>query len=178
MRRLAILPARLADAPAAIILAIAAYFVLVWGFEALNMLASPAYGLDDVWRSQFVFAIGRLFTLSPIGLIKLAAFFATLKLAAALACLGYIVARIRAWPARVHSDVLEAGLMLVVAISILAVGPAVWSQNVELVREHTIQLVLAGIAVALCLTERRRERPQAAAAAAPFKIPAWFTPWR
>ena len=52
-------------AATAIILAIAVYFVLVWGFEALRMLSSPAYGLDDVWRSQFVFAIGRMLSLTP-----------------------------------------------------------------------------------------------------------------
>ena len=54
------------------------------------MLTSPTYGLDDVWRSQFVFGIGRLFGLGPIGLIKLAAFFGTLKLAVAAICAVHI----------------------------------------------------------------------------------------
>jgi hypothetical protein len=177
MRTLALIPAKLANAAPVAVLAIAVYFALVWGFESARMLAQPAYGLDDVWRSQFLFAIGRVFALSPLGLIKLAAFFATLKLAAAVACLGYLVARIRAWPDRIQSDVLEAGLIIIVAVSILAAGPAVWSQDVALVREHTFGLLLASAAVALCLYERRKARADAPAVN-PFKVPAWFTPWR
>ena len=69
-----------------LIVAIALYFTLFWGYDALRMLTSPTYGLEDVWRSQFLFGIGRLFGLSPIGLIKLAAFFGTLKLAVAAIC--------------------------------------------------------------------------------------------
>ena len=165
-------------AATAIILAIAVYFVLVWGFEALRMLSSPAYGLDDVWRSQFVFAIGRMLSLTPLGLIKLAAFFATLKLAVAVICLAFVAERIRKWPAgKGQSDVLEAGLILVVIISILSVGPAVWSQNVGLLREHTIQLALAGLAAALCLIERNGARP-AETEPDPLHMPRWYTPWR
>ena len=52
------------------------------------------------------------------------------------------------------SEILEGGLILVVLISIASVGPAVWSQNAELVREQTVQLMLAAIATALCLVER------------------------
>jgi len=50
------------------ILAIAFYFTLFWGFDALRMLTSPTYGLEEVWRSQFVFEIGRLFGLAPLGI--------------------------------------------------------------------------------------------------------------
>jgi hypothetical protein len=167
-------------APAVITLVIAVYFALAWGFDALAMLRSPAFGLDDVWGSQFLFVLGRLVSLSPIGLIKLAAFFATLKLAAALACLGYVAAAIRAWPARHSPDVLEAGLILIVAISILAVGPAVWAQDAALVRRHTIDLALAGLAVALCLVERHGLRANGPAAAAinSLKVLARLSPWR
>ncbi len=100
------------------------------------MLTSPTYGLDDVWRSQFIFAIGRLFGLGPIGLIKLAAFFGALKLAVAGICAVHILDRLRALlGGKADSEVLEGGLILVVLISIASVGPAVWSQNAELVRE-------------------------------------------
>lgn len=167
-------------APAAITLVIAVYFVLVWGADAVALFRSPAYGLDDVWGSQFLFVIGRLASLSPIGLIKLAAFFAALKLAAALACLGHVVMSIRTWPAQQSPDVLEAGLILIVAISILAVGPAVWSQEAALVRKHTVDLLLAGLAVALCLVARhgaRRAGPPAAEIRPP-KILARLSLWR
>ena len=77
---------KLSAAAIAMVLAIALYFTLFWGFEALRMLTSPTYGLEEVWRSQFIFAIGHYLSLSPMGLIKLAAFFATLKLAVAAIC--------------------------------------------------------------------------------------------
>lgn len=150
---------KLSSASVAMILAISVYFMLFWGFEALRMLTSPAYGLDDVWRSQFVFAIGSYFHLSPVGLIKLAAFFATLKLAVAAICAVHIVDRFHSLVSgKADNEILEAGLILVVAISILSVGPAVWSQNAELVRESAIQLALAALAAALCILERSYTR--------------------
>lgn len=79
------------------IVAIALYFALAWGYDGLRILTSPSYGLEDVWRSQFVFAIGRLFNLGPIGLIKLAAFFGALKLAVACICIVHIVFGSVAW---------------------------------------------------------------------------------
>jgi hypothetical protein len=61
-------------AATSIIVLIALYFTLSWGYEALRVLTSPSYGFEDVWRSQFLFGIGRLFDLGPVGLVKLAAF--------------------------------------------------------------------------------------------------------
>jgi ABC-type uncharacterized transport system permease subunit len=156
---------KLSAVTVAVILGIALYFTWSWGSDALRMLASPAYGLDDVWRSQFIFVIGGLFGLAPLGLIKLAAFLATLKLAAAVICAVHILDRLRALiGGKANTDILEAGLILIVAISIASVGPAVWSHNAELVREHTIQLLLAAIATALCIVERSYGRNDEVAA--------------
>lgn len=177
---------KLSGAAVAMIVGIALYFTLFWGYDALHMLTSPTYGLEDVWRSQFIFAIGGLFGLSPIGLIKLAAFFGALKLAVAGICALHIVDRLRTF-VRGQPDfgILEGGLILVVLISIVSVGPAVWSQNAELVREATIQLLLAAVATALCLVERKYGRPATTAkptmgteiAATPRGAP-WFSPFR
>ncbi|MGH7881095.1 MAG: hypothetical protein ACREQD_16590, partial [Candidatus Binataceae bacterium] len=143
---------KLSGASVAMVMVIALYFVLFWGYDALRVLTSTTYGLEDVWRSQFVFAIGRTFGLEPMGLLRLAAFFGAVKLAVAGVCIVHIVDRFRSWSGRkVNSDVLEGGLILVVLISIVSVGPAVWSQNAELVREGTVQLLLAAIATALCM---------------------------
>ena len=68
--------AKLPSATVALIVAIALYFTLSWGLDGLRVLTSPNYGLEDVWRAQLVFGIGRLFGLEPIGVIKLAAFVA------------------------------------------------------------------------------------------------------
>jgi hypothetical protein len=151
---------KLSGAAVAMIIGVALYFTLFWGFDALRILSSPTYGLEDVWRSQVVFALGGLFALSPIGLIKLAAFFGALKLAVAAICAVHILDRLRAlFGGKADTEVLEGALILVVLISIVSVGPAVWSQSVELVREDTVQLVLAAVATALCMVERDYRRP-------------------
>jgi hypothetical protein len=51
---------------------------LFWRYDAIRVLTSPTYGLDDVWRSQFIYANGRLSSIGPIGPIKLAASFGAL----------------------------------------------------------------------------------------------------
>jgi hypothetical protein len=132
---------------------------LVWGYEGLRTVMSPSYGLDDVWRSQFIFVIGRQFGLGPIGLIKLAAFFGALKLAVACICALHIADRVRCWTrGEANSEILEAALILVVAISIVSVGPASWSNSASLMREHTFQLLFAAIATGLCIFERSNAR--------------------
>lgn len=148
---------KISNVAVAAIVAIALYFALAWGYDGLCILTSPSYGLDDVWRSQFVFAIGRLFNLGPIGLIKLAAFFGALKLAVACICIIHIVDRFRCMMrGQPDSKVLEAGLILAVAISIAAIGPAFWTHTSDLMREHTIQLLIAAFAIGLCIFERDR----------------------
>src|SRR5471032_2086178 len=98
----------------AMILAIALYYTLFWGYDALRMLTSPTYGLEDVWRSQYVFGIGSLLGLGPMGLIKLAAFFGALKLAVAGICAVHVVDRIRSLAnGKPVSDVLESALILI-----------------------------------------------------------------
>jgi hypothetical protein len=173
---------KVSGATVATILAIALYFTLFWGFDGLRMLTSPTYGLEDVWRSQFVFGIGRIFELEPMGLIKLAAFLGVLKLAVACICGASIVDRFRGLVGgKADSEILEAGLILVVLISIVSVGPAVSSHNTDLVREQAIQLVLAGLATALCIVERSYRRPASPPAIVTPVTPqteVWFTPWR
>ena len=146
---------KLSSAAVAMILAIAIYFTLFWGFDAMRMLTSPTYGLEDVWRSQFVFEIGRIFGLAPIGLIKLAAFFATLKLAVAAICAD----RFRALAGgTANTEILDAGMVLVMLMSIAAIAPAVWTHNADVVREQAITLMMVGIAAGLGLLERSYQR--------------------
>jgi hypothetical protein len=178
---------KLSNVAAATTLAIAVYFCLFWGYDAVRMLSLPNYGLEEVWRSQFVFEIGRLFSLSPLGLIKLAAFFATLKLAVAAICAVHIVDRFRSLRGgKVNIEIFEAGLVLVALISLASVGPAVWSHNADLVREQMIQLALAGVAAGLCVRERRHARVNETPAlggieTARTAVPqgaSWFSPFR
>jgi hypothetical protein len=174
---------KLSGAAVAVIIGVALYFTLFWGYDGLRVLTSPNYGLDEVWRSQFIFALGSIFGLGPIGLIKLAAFFGAVKLAVATFCAVHIVDRMRTIIAgKADTEILEGGLILEVAISIMSVGPAVWSQNADLLREQTIQLMLAAVATALCLVERSYDQPakpavQTELAATPRGAP-WFSPFR
>lgn len=163
----------------AMILAIALYFTLFWGYDALRILTSPTFGLEDVWRSQYVFGIGRVFGLAPVGLIQLAAFFGTLKLAVAIVCAIHLVDRLRSLAGgRPSSEILEGGLILVVLITIASAGPAIWSQNTEVVRELVIQLALAGLATALCMVERNYRKDADLVASVQLPEGASFTPWR
>jgi hypothetical protein len=66
-----------------------------------------------------------------------------------------------------NSEILEAGLILVVLISIASVGPAAWSNSIGLMREHAFQLLFAGLAVALCIVERSYLRSDTAAETVP-----------
>jgi hypothetical protein len=126
-------------------------------------------------------------SLSPLGLIKLSAFFATLKLAVAAICAVHIGDRFRTLVSgKAASGILEAGLLLIVVISILSVGPAVWARNGDLVREYALQLLLAGVAAGLCMLERTYQAPPAQvvanvadrAAIATPRGTTWFSPWR
>lgn len=104
-----------------------------------------------------LFCNGRLFNLGPIRLIKLAAFFGALKLAVACICDVHIVDRFRCMMrGQPNSKILEAGLILVVAISVAAVGPAFSTHTSALMREHTMQLLIAAFAIGLCMFERAR----------------------
>lgn len=164
----------------AIILAISLYFTLVWGYDAIRVLLSPSYGLDEVWRSEYIFILGRMLGLGPVGLIKLAAFFGAVKLVVAGVCAWHIVDRFRSMiRGTANNDILEGALILIVAIAIAAAGLAARSGNGEIVREYAIQLGLAFIATALCLIESRkaRETDPADDEIVPPRA-AWFSPWR
>ncbi len=180
----------------ALILAIAVYFALFWGFDALRVLTSPTYGLEDVWRSQVVFGIGRYTGLDPNGLLRLAAALGALKLTVAGVCAIHIADRIRCMISGTPAnEVLETGLLIAVGICLVAVAPAIWSQNGDLVRELLVQFMLAAFAAVLSIMERsgrkpaetiEAEKPESALELAIAALPSttrapatrWFTPWR
>jgi hypothetical protein len=142
-------------ATVALIVAIALYFTLTWGLEGLRALTSPNYGLDDVWRAQLVFDAARLFHLAPVGVIKLAAFLAALKVAVAAICGVHIVDRFRSFVGgTADAQILEGALIIIIVFSFISVAPAVWSGNATIVREYAIHILLACLALALCIAER------------------------
>jgi hypothetical protein len=169
------------------ILAIALYFAASWGLDALSAFTSPSYGLDDA-RAQFIFALGGVFGLGPVGLIKLAAFFAGVKLVAAIACAFHIADRFRTLAGgKADTRILEGGLITIALICFICIGAAGLSGNGAALRDQLIQFVLAALAIALCATERGAQpaeevvAEEAVAGEEAPVLPAgakWFAPWR
>jgi hypothetical protein len=172
------------------IFSIALYFALFWGFDALRILTSPNYGLEDAWRSQVIYWIARWLGLGPQALLQMAAVFGAIKLAVSGVFAVHIFDRLRTFKSReVDHDILELGLLLVVGLSILLVAPAMWQHDATLVRTTTLNLVLASLAAALCALERAEKDDslvdsRVAAVVAETEIAqtkarsAWYSPWR
>ena len=112
-------------------------------------------GLDGADRAQFLFVIGALLKLTPVGLIKLAAFFAVLKLSIAVVCGLHILDRVRVLvTGEATIDLIHVSLALIVVVSIIVIGSEVWAQNNELARDYAIQLLLASLVGGFCFVER------------------------
>ena len=143
------------------ILAIAIYFTLFWGYDALRILTSPAYGLEDVWRSQVVFGIGRYAGFGPAELVRLAAALGAVKLVVAGVCAVHVFERMRGLFAKTKpaNETLEMALMIAVVVAIASLVPAILSHNADLAREQWIQLVLAGGTAVFCMIERGKRKP-------------------
>jgi hypothetical protein len=135
---------------AAAILSVACYFALFWGFDGLRMLGSPTYGLDDSWRSRTIYWIAKGGGFDGQALHDLAALFGIVKLTVAGLCAAHLVNYVRRGGAAGASPVpLELALLLVVALSMIMVAPAVWQHDAVLIRSCVVNLVLAGAAAAL-----------------------------
>jgi hypothetical protein len=138
-------------ASVATIVAIALYFAIAWGIAGLQAFTSSDLGLADVWRSQTIFVLGHVFNFGPVGLVKLAAFIAAVKLVAAAFCGLHVLDRARGHS---RSELLEGALILVGAVAAAGCASAMWSHNNELFRDSTFHLALAAVGIALCMVER------------------------
>jgi hypothetical protein len=147
-------------ASVATILAIALYFALAWGAQGLQAFTSSHLGLEDVWRSQTIFVLGHMFNFGPVGLVKLAAFLAAVKLVAAAFCGLHVIAfcglhvidRARGYS---RNELLEGALIIIAAVAAAGCASAIWSHSNELFRESTMQLALAAVGIALCIGRAR-----------------------
>ena len=138
-----------------IICSIALYFALLWGFEASRIFTSPIYGLDNPTFSQIVYGIGHGLLLNSTGLLLVAAFFGAAKLAVASLFICHIVDRVGSlWGQEADHESLEAALLLVVIATLIAAVPALIDGTPDLLRLHTLQLILAGVLATLSIAER------------------------
>ena len=135
----------------ATIVAIALYIALTWGFSGVSALVSPDFGLGDVRGAEFVFGINRFLGFSPVGILKLAAFVAAVKIVAAGFCALHAADRMRG---RRRPELLEGALIVVLSVSALGCVVAAMTHGNQLLRDCSVPLALAAVAFALCSVER------------------------
>ncbi len=137
---------------------IALDFALVFGFEAFRVLSSPIYGLDQLAFANLVHGIGQLTGLTGHGLYSLAAFFGGFYLTVSVVLTLHIATRIGALHGgRVSHDLLDAGLILVVFVTIVAATPAILKGATEILAQERLPLWLVGLAATLSMIERLPE---------------------
>jgi len=136
--------------------AIAGYFATSLGLDAAWIFSSPLHGLEELRRSEPIFAVGRLAGLQPGGLIGIAMCLGAFELATAAVLVAYLLERM-AGDDRMQASrqTLEAALILVAIQSVIALAASVVHLDGRSVRLCVIHLALAGIAVLLARLERR-----------------------
>ncbi len=146
---------RLSYAIPCLIVAVAFYFAAAFGRDAVQILTSPVYGLDQTSFARAVHDLGGLADLGPRGLIRLAAFLGTIKLAVAVVFAIHVADRVRSLAGgTVNYDLLDAGVVLVVVSTFLSAAPALLEASPQFFNEHRPALWLAGLAATLGLAER------------------------
>ncbi len=146
---------------------VSAYFVPVWGHEALRVLTSPYNGFED--RAQAVAAsyFRELFDLGLAGLLRTSELLAGLKLVIAAAFVAYLIEFARALATRrePNRETVDVVLLLAVAGAMVWFLPALKLGDGDLVRLQATQLLLLLGAAIVILIERQIEQARAALAA-------------
>lgn len=169
------------SAYAVVSVAIAGYFATSWGLDALRIVSSPLYGLEQIKRSESIFAVARLTGFDPTASIAVAASLGAFDLATAAILVVYLLERLAGeqWLNAAHQT-LEAALILVAAQSVTALVAGLPRLDGGSIRLSAIHLALVGIAVLLAVIERRAAANEAAAAdaaEAPARsAPSWHDP--
>jgi hypothetical protein len=147
----------------ALIAVIALDFALVFGLEAFRVLTSPVNGLDAPVFADLVFGIGRVIGIAGQGLYNVAGFFGGFYLTIAVVFAMYLASRIGALRGgRVSHDLLDAGLILVVLVTIVAATPAILAGATDILVQERLPLWLVGLAATLSMIERLPEMDAAA----------------
>jgi hypothetical protein len=134
---------------------IALDFALVFGFEAVRVLSSPNHGLDQLAFANLVYGIGRLFGVTAQGLFSLAAFFGGIYLTISVVFVLHLASRIGALRGgQISHDLLDAALILVVLVTIVAATPAIMKGATEILVQERLPLWLVGLAATLSMIER------------------------
>jgi len=139
-----------------VLIAVIAFdLALVFGFEAYRVLTSPVYGLEQIPFARLVHGIGSLFGLHGVAMFKVAAFLGAIYLTIAGVFALHLVSRVGAWRGmRVSHDLLDAGLILVVMVTMVVAMPAIMQGASEVLVQGRLPLWLVGLAATLSMIER------------------------
>jgi hypothetical protein len=130
-------------------------FALVFGAEAVRVLSSPIYGLDEFAFASLIYGLGRLFAVTDEGLFSLAGFFGGIYLTISLVFTMHLASRIGAVRGgQVSHDLLDAGLILVVIVTLVAATPLILKGATEILVQERLPLWLVGLAATLSMIER------------------------
>jgi hypothetical protein len=141
-----------------LIAVIALDLALVFGFEAFRVLTSPVNGLDAPVFAGLVFGIGRVLGIAGQGLSNVAGFFGGFYLTIAVVFTLYLASRIGALRGgRVSHDLLDAGMILVVLVTMVAATPAILAGATDILVQERLPLWLVGLAATLSMIERLPE---------------------
>ncbi len=146
---------RLSNSISIIVCGIAAYFALHWGSEALVIFASPLHGMDKPAFAHIVQNFARMLNLTQDGAIICAAAFGAAKLGVMLVFAIYLARRITGIGNReANYDLLETGLILVVATIAAMALPLVLEESATALNQFRVPLWLVGLAATFTMVER------------------------
>lgn len=173
--------ARLSSSITIIVCAIAAYFMLHWGTDAIGIVASPMHGMDKPTFAHVVQNFARMFGLTQTGAIVCAVTFGTAKLGVAAIFSIYLLRRLTGiGDGEADHDLLEAGLVLVVVTVAAMALPLVTDENPAALNQFRVPLWLVGLAATFTMLERAvtHEAPSRAKTWNYDAIPATLPPQR
>jgi|HubBroStandDraft_6_1064221.scaffolds.fasta_scaffold1025943_1 hypothetical protein len=154
---------------------VSAYFVPVWGHEALRVLTSPFNGFED--RAHAVAAVyyRDLFDFGLAGLIRTSELLAGIKMVIAAAFLAYLIEFARAVVTRrePNRETVDVVLLLALTGAVIWMLPTLKLGDPDLVRLQATQfLLLIGAAVVIMIDRHIGEGAQKRAAAGSAAAPA------
>lgn len=130
-------------------------FALAFGLEAVRILTSPISGLDQATFARTVYGLGSIGQLGPDGFIKLGGMFGGVYLTISILCGVYLASRIHAlFGGRAAHDLLDATLILMVVVTLLAATPAILQGATEILMLQRLPTWMVALVAILSMVER------------------------
>jgi hypothetical protein len=155
----------------ALITSVCLYFIFFFGRDAVSILSSPIWGLEDHAFARAVYDIAQVLNLGAGGVIRVAGFLAGLKLAVAVAFTLHLADRVNPYrKGGIDHEMLDAAALLAIVATIPVALPALLEATPQLLAPHRPAFWLAGLAATLSMIERVAESESVAGALAPVKV--------